>query len=207
MAEIKIIDWNTVKKTFTGKTIAQLDKVDVATASLNEEPKLSIKEVALSFGASAKFFINAYNESTDTDDEQIVGVSGSKTADGGTLDPKIPFVAENAWLRYTLGGELSAAIKAKLNHAGIGVEAESQIVFSDYRVHKPTDAADERVLADLLSPRTALNLADVIDLGKSEALYYELRGSLAFSVSVSYSDIYTKTLSQIASQLPAMKAF
>ncbi|HVR39755.1 MAG TPA: hypothetical protein VMU84_11720, partial [Thermoanaerobaculia bacterium] len=195
MADITIINWDKVKDSFIDKTLATLKDATVANADVSAAPKVGIEGVELSFDASAKLTISAFNESTDTDDEQVVGVAGSKTADGDTLDPKIPYIAENAWLRYSLVGELTAGVKASLNAVGVGVDAESQIVFSDYRVHKPADAADTTVLSDLAAPRTALKIDDIRDLGNSEALYYELRGKLAFSVTVSWSDIYTKTLS------------
>lgn len=207
MVEIRIIDWDSVKDEFLGRTVAQLDRSEVASAAVREAPKLAIRDVDVSLAASAKLAIHAYNDAKDNDDEQVIGVPGSVTADGDVIDPRIPYDAENAWLRYSLVGELTAEAKARLRAAGVNVAASSQVVFSDYRMHKPFDRADVEVLADLASARTALDVDHVAALGKGEALYYELRGDLRFSVSVSWSDIFAKTLSDIASVLPTSRTF
>ncbi len=114
---------------------------------------------------------------------------------------------QKAWLRYSFVGGLTAEAKAKLQAVNVGVDASSQLVFSDYRVHKPADPAELTVAADLTTLRTALSLSDVLAMGPSEALYYQIRGDLAFSVKVSWADVFTKTLSEISSALPSSEAF
>jgi hypothetical protein len=204
--EINIITWDDIKQNFIGKKISQLDKVEVASATVKSPPNVSVAGVGLSFGASAKLAINAYNDATDNDDEQVIGTPDAETSEG-VLHPKIPFDAQRAWLRYSFIGGLTAEAKAKLQLASVNVDASSQIVFSDYHMHKPADSAEVTVAADLPALRTALSLSDVLALPPGEALYYQIRGDLLFGVKVSWSDIFTKTLSDIASVLPSSKTF
>jgi hypothetical protein len=194
--DIKVINWDDIKNIFIGKKIAQLDKVEVASASVESPPKLSVAGVGLSFGASAKLAIHAYNDAKDKDDGHVIG----------TPD-RIPFDPQHAWLRYSFVGELTAEAKAKLQLASVNVDASSEIVFSDYRMHEPADPAEVTVARDLASLRTALSLDDVLALPPGEALSYQTRGELLFSVKVSWADVFTKTLSDIASVLPSSAAF
>lgn len=206
--EIKIIDIETIKDKFLGKTIVQLENkpVEIVGASVKSPSNLKIGTVGLTFGASAKFAINAYNDAQDNDDEQVVGVPGVKTPTG-VLDPKIPFDTQKAWLRYSFVGGLTAEAKAKLQAVNVGVDARAEMVFSDYRMHAPGDDALTRIASDLPSLRTALDVNDVLAMNPGEALYYQVRGELAFSVKVSFADVFTKTLSEIASALPSSETF
>ncbi len=207
MPLIRIIDWDSVKDQFLGRTVSQLDRSAVASVAVKEAPRLAIRDVGVTLAGTATLAIHAFNDPQDDDDEHVIGVAGTFTADGELVDPRIPYNAQNAWLRYSLVGELTADATARLRGAGINVSASSQVVLSDYRRHNPFDRADTGVLADLASARTALDVDHVAALGRGEALYYELRGDLLFFVSVSWSDIFAKTLSDIASLLPTSKTF
>src|ERR1043166_5594120 len=190
---IEIIDFDALKKALPDRT---LDKTKIDASLI----KASLKKSPFSnfdFAAESALDVASFNDANDVDDDAVIA-SGD--------DALVPFDAQKAWLRYRISGLLSAEGQASLQAAKIAFDASRKIVLSDYRVHARDKKTIETIYGDLSSPRTIFNLEQVIALAPGDALRLAIRGTLGASLTLSWSDVFTRTLSLIESTTPiAMK--
>ncbi len=143
----------------------------------------------------------------DQRDEDGVLLPPPATAEAVTtpqVRPQIPFedlADDHTWLKYRLSGELHLRGAGELSSVGLNLQAGKEVVFSDYRIHDRGGSVSQALEADLRRPRFALSLADVLRLGKGEALAFASRGTLAASATLSWADVVTGGLGGLSRAL------
>jgi hypothetical protein len=137
----------------------------------------------------ANLAVRVLNRPDDTDADRVFDDS-----------PKahIPYASGSAWVKYAM----SAKADGKLGFAEVDAKASTDVALSDYRIHAATDSAWSALSADLTSPRTLLDVADVQKLQTGEALTMEIGGALTASISFSWSDLLSAKLADVLHELP-----
>ena len=88
---------------------ARLVKVPLApnqTYSFGDESGLSVKP-------GGSFALHLFNSADDEDEDGVLAARGSVTPEG-VLAAQLPFMADAAWLKYAIDGDVSAGTAATL---------------------------------------------------------------------------------------------
>ncbi|HVG24878.1 MAG TPA: hypothetical protein VND45_12035 [Thermoanaerobaculia bacterium] len=153
------------------------------------EAKLTSPLRIESLAFSPKLGVRVLNRADDKDADAVFGTSDSA---------HIPYAAQSAWLKYTL----TAKADVKLPILALRTGASGELALSDYRRHAATDSAWSALTTDLTKARTLLDLDDVKSLQPGEALSLELGGTIAATVSFSWSDLLATKLIDVVGELP-----
>lgn len=174
-----------------------------ATASFNPQIP-SLGGIGFKLSASANGKIEAYNEPSDKDEDEVLGktVNDEDAFGKVILPPQIEISNEMAWLKYRFEASASVSAEAKVAPIGFKIDASKKVVFADYRVHDREDNTFASVSNDITELRFTGDPDDALKLTANEALYYGVRGEFSTSVTLSWSDVFTAGLSQLASTLP-----
>ncbi len=180
----------------SGKTLQDKDLL-VDPATLGAEGSLSIEneDVTFSIGASSGLVIQLFNDEDDVDDEELINVDA----------PFIPVdYGSQAFLKYSLFVNPKAKGSATLKDVGFEFDADRIIETGLYAPHSSTDGIGNAVASDIATVKTIFKWSDVEGLEDKKSLYFLTRGNLTGKVSVSWSDILSKSLNSLGAllQLP-----
>ncbi|UOE46862.1 hypothetical protein MTO98_20885 [Mucilaginibacter sp. SMC90] len=156
---------------------------------------VNIQGVTFTIGAGAGVSVKLFNDEDDKDEDEFVGVK----------DAPIIFNSESeAYLKYT--NAITAKLDANLPIASAGFdlaltsEGNAKSVF--YKKHANTDIVNAAFLQDIIHYHTIFDPADIEDLDEDDALAFLVTGSLSSSIKISWSDIFSSSLSLLAGILP-----
>ena len=182
-----------------------LGEIVEAEASYDGDPRLG--KITFTFDATARGLIRVCNSADDEDAEDgVLGAAVGEEADDA-LSPALVFDAAHAWLKYRFGGSAEGSAAAELTAAGVSVtpkiEGRKGVVFAYYRQHNPAESVVTAVLADAPSLRTAFSASDALALAEGDALLYRVYGELSAGLTLKWADVFTASLSELASLLPS----
>lgn len=180
-------------------------EIDLLSATATFEPTIpSIAGIGFKMSASANGKIEAYNEPSDSDKDEVLGKTVEDEDAFGkiVLPPQIEISDQSAWLKYRFEASASVSAEAKVAPIGFKIDASKKIIFADYRIHGRDENTILAATADVTKLRFAGDPDDALKLNANEALYYEVRGEFSTSVTLNWSDVFTAGLSQLASTLP-----
>lgn len=157
---------------------------------------VTLSDVTFSFGAGAEFDVMLFNDEDDRDGDNILSVK----------DTAMTFnTSSEAYLKYTT--TLSAKANGQLSLKDLGFDMDltaagaAKSLF--YKKHNNGDAINAAFLSDLKSFQTILLKDDVQRLAEGNALGFIVNGKLSASLKISWSNIFSQTLSFITGLLPA----
>ena len=155
-------------------------------------------DIAVTASAETEFDLLVLNQPTDSDDDDVFATSITGP-DGETVAPFISFDTQKAWLKYKLTGTLSGAAAPGIFSLG----ANASVALAGYRAHAATDNALAAIDDDRQSFRTIVRKSDVKALAVGEALTMQIAGDLSASVSFSWSDALSMSISELTSLIPS----
>jgi hypothetical protein len=153
--------------------------------------------VTFGIKADARARALGYNSVDDKDEDGLL------TGGGGTAPPIVAFDPAAAWVKLRLEASARASAGADLGKLGFALQPGVSLVLMEYRKHLRSQSAREAIAADLLAPRFAVRLADVLALSPGDAVAMQFAGSLTAGVTVAWSDVFLGSLDVLASVLPA----
>ena len=144
--------------------------------------------LSLTLGASVggQLAITALNDADDVDPDKIVVPADDK-----------------AWLKYEVIANTRGSVKAAGKVAGLdatlGLEGDAGLRLLQYRAHPPEECLGEAVGDDLYDYLFPFRAEDIKKLRRNDtqgddALAYIVRGSLAFTAELAWSDVVTTTV-------------
>ena len=178
---------------------------NLLSATATFEPTIpSIAGISFKMSASANGKIEAYNEPSDTDSDEVLGKTVIDEDAFGkiVLPPQIEISNQSAWLKYRFEASAAVSAQAKVAPIGFKIDASKKIIFADYHIHDREENTIVAATGDATKLRFTGDPDDALKLAANEAVYYEVRGEFSTSVTLNWSDVFTAGLSQLASTLP-----
>lgn len=180
--------------------------VDIVGAKASYQGAQTLAGISFGFGAEARASIEAFNSKDDKDQDGVLGLPiKDDTTFEVTLPPQLDLTEEDAWLKYRYSAALKASASGTPAPVEFSLDFSKEAVFTDFHVHSRNDNARTAVLADITQLRFAANLDDILALKAKEAVSYQVRGRLFASVTVSWSDVFTASLTSLSQFLKAGK--
>lgn len=145
--------------------------------------------------------VDAEVELFNGDDHDLDGIVGAKPAVAPTTGdwrPQLEPVPGVAWLKYALTARASAKGSASIGTASGGISGDRQLRVLCYRRHPTGDKVGKSIAADLLDLQSPLLAADIQSLQPHEATALKIRGKLAATITLSWADIFSSSLRQLA---------
>lgn len=217
---ISIIDWPPLDEKLARLGVIALGNPAVTTIFERERVRdRSLVDRNLTFRGEASIEAVVFNDGSDQDEYRILAPL-PKRAPTVRLAPQIALRDGEAWIRYRTDAELtgsadgpsagrrtaSSAVRKSLDHLRFSIDGRAGVTLLDYRRHDPETLVAEAVKNDLLSPRSILRSRDVLDLAPGDALALSTRASLKATVTLSWADIYTNTLTRLTAILGINRA-
>jgi hypothetical protein len=184
-----------VGELLTDKQLKDKDLM-VDPVAINPEKSYPIDQgdVTFSIGAQALVSAQLFNDEEDKDDEEFLS---SKPSSYITFNP-----ASEAYLKYQIGVLPKANGQGSIHDIGFELELSGAVKATYYKAHKNTEKIREAFLADATKFLTIFKWEDVQKLGVSDALSFNVGGKLSAGLKVSWSNIFSQSLSSLTSTLP-----
>lgn len=179
-------DWKDIDKNLNDSSLNLKDSP--LTCSKEFSTDIGIFSLALDIDASAKTTV--FNSKDDTDDLGNYPTPYDTSGDG------------NVMLRYDLSTELKESVAGTFKILSANIESNQNVILSSYKIHSGTDKLQQALLQDIASFRTIYSDEDILSLAINEGLALTFNGKLNAGISLSYSDVFTGTLSQLLKLLP-----
>lgn len=186
---------------FGGKRLN--DSVPTEVLSLSREVGTTAKSGAVTavFGASVAAAIHLYNDARDRDEDGVLGAARAR-ADAAQATtawrPQLPFAPGSAWLKYSLGAEVTARASGSIGVAGGSVSGDRSLRLLSYKRHDAADTIGSSIAADLLEISSPLSVADILALAPQEATALKIRGKLSARLTLSWADIFSTSLHELS---------
>jgi len=152
---------------------------------------IDIGDVTFTFGAGADVNVMLFNDEDDKDPDSLLSVKDTPL----TFDP-----SSEAFLKYT--NQVSAKANGAATLANIGfnmnLSASGSAKTIYYKKHANTEAINAAFLADVKSFKTILRDEDLLTLEEGNALGFMVNGTLSASLSISWSNIFSQSLSMVS---------
>jgi hypothetical protein len=176
--------------------------VDLFSGDGTYEGEQQLAFVKFAFSSQANASIEAFNSLDDQDQDGVLG----KLPKAGqefdvALPPQIELTEADAWLKYRFAAEAKVSASGAVSPVEFKLDGSKAVIFTDFHVHSREDNTRAAVQADLQDLRFAANAEDVFKLGDKEALSYQVRGELSASLTLSWSDVFTSSLSELSKLL------
>ncbi len=166
--------------------------VEPKTLSADRSHPIEHDEVTFSIGADTGLIVQLFNDQDDKDDEKLINVDKELVSiDYDSL----------AFLKYSLFVHPKVKGSASLKDIGFELDTDQVIESGLYSLHDNTADIRSSVVRDLTSFKTVFKWEDIENLEDKNVLYLTTRGKLSAKVSVSWSDVISKSLNTIGSLL------
>jgi hypothetical protein len=167
--------------------------VDPVEIPAKKSHPIDAGDLTFSVGAAATASVQLFNDENDKDADELLALKDGVLS----FNPK-----KEAILKYrmTVGAKANASVSRE--DLGFEFDADTELISACYRNHKPTDIIKASVAQDLLQFPTIFKWRDVETLSAGDALSFLMTGKLTASLKVSWSNIFSQSLSGITSFLP-----
>lgn len=143
--------------------------------------------VVFSISAQGQLSVNLFNDENDRDDLNLVGTGPEA---GLHFDP-----AKEAYLKY----DIQVFPSGSIQDIGLDINRKKGIRATLYRKHHNQRIIDEVVKEDLAAFPTTFVFKDLEKMRQHDALAYSVEGELKASVSISWSNILSKSIGSLSS--------
>lgn len=203
------LHWPELLADVAGKTVA--DRFERTFATALDRVETDVLGVPVGFTGAGEIRVETLNDADQRDDDVLLlpppidasfGVFERRRAERPNGVP-IAFRADRAWVKYRTVGRLQADAQAAAGLVSLAVNAEKEVVFTDYRAHARDASLAAAIESDLRRPRFALSRSDVLQLGDGDAVSYATRGRLGGELTVRWGDVFTGGLGVLSKALGA----
>lgn len=158
---------------------------------------ITLPNVTFNIDASAELDVMLFKQAAGTDPDGVIG----------TQDAIItPDSASDAYLKYAAGITVSATAGVHIPIANIGFDEKLTIsgnaAAAYYKKHNNGDAMNTSFIADIAAIKTIFIADDITSLAEGDALTFSINGSLKSDLKVSWSNIFSQSLSVLGEYLP-----
>lgn len=173
--------------------------VELVGGTVGYDGQQKLAGVQFGFGVQANASIAAFNSLDDKDQDGVLGVP-IKDDDVFKiiLPPQIELTENDAWLKYRASAKVKVSVSGEVSPIAFKLDASKEAIFTDFHVHARTENTRKAVVSDISQLRFAADPKDVLKIGNKEALSYQVRGELSASVTLSWSDVLTASLSSLS---------
>ena len=172
--------------------------VDLVGGTVSYDVAQKLSGVKFGFAAEGNASLAAFNSLDDKDVDGILGVPISgEDVFKIVLPPQIQLTENDAWLKYRVAATLKVSASGEVAPVAFKLDGSKSAIFTDFHVHSRDDNTRTAVKRDVGSLRFAGNAADILALGDKEALSYQVRGELSASLTLSWSDVLTASVSSL----------
>jgi hypothetical protein len=175
-----------------GKTPLKSSELPFSIFRRKLDKSLSVSSDDLTFRIAGTALVTLFNRPDDTTVDAIIGTNTS--ADEAELGSQIQYTSDRAWLKYQVQGGAKADGSLEVSEFGFDASTDHSLSFSSYLVHDPDDTILDAVEADLQDFPVIVSADDVAEIDQHEAVAMEARGRLDLSVSVKWTDVFTRSL-------------
>lgn len=201
------VRWPELLGDVAGKTVA--DRFEKTYRAALDRVETDVLGVAVGFSGAGEVRVETLNDAAQRDADALL-LPPPVDARFGDFElaraerPRgapIAFRDDRAWIKYRVSGRLQADAQAAAGLASLGISAEKEVVFTDYRAHARGTSLAAAVESDLRRPRFALSRSDVLQLGDGDAVSFATRGRLGGELTLSWHDVFTRGLGALAEAL------
>lgn len=165
-----------------------------APLSAGKSYPIETGDVVFSIGANASLDVKLFNDENDSDEDNFLS----------TKDKPITFdTANTAYLKYR--GAITAKAAGQVSLENIGFNADFSVTGGAkhlyYSGHNNTESINNAFLFDISHFKTIFRFEDVENLEVNNALALLVNGTLNAGLSVSWSNIFSQSLSALTNQL------
>lgn len=158
---------------------------------------ITLPDVTFNIVASAELDIMLFNQAADTDPDGVIGTQNAII---------IPDTATDAYLKYAAGITVSATAGVQIPIASIGFDEKLTVsgnaAAAYYKRHSNGDAMNTSFAGDIAAFKTIFIEDDITNLAEGDALAFSVNGSLKSDLKVSWSNIFSQSLSVLGEYLP-----
>ncbi len=158
---------------------------------------ITLPDVTFNINASAELGVMLFNQAADTDPDGVIGTSDAIIT---------PNNATDAYLKYAAGITVSATAGVQIPIASIGFDEKLTVsgnaAAAYYKKHSNGDAMNTSFIADIAAIKTIFIENDITSLAEGDALTFSVNGSLKSDLKVSWSNIFSQSLSVLGEYLP-----
>ncbi len=181
---------NAVMRDDTGPVLLKWDQERKACA---DQGKL---KRALS--ASAGVSIELYNSASDKDEAGVFGFATENPEPGLAPVPRLVPSAEHGWLKYRFGAGLRAQAALDLGLGLLELDAGRSVEYAVYRRHALDEPLATSILEDLRDLPSALEVDDILRLGRADAVTLQYPGRVALTLELDDSLFASSNLRPIS---------
>ncbi|MEX6686299.1 hypothetical protein QTN47_02270 [Danxiaibacter flavus] len=165
-----------------------------APLSAGKSYPIETGDVVFSIGANASLDVKLFNDENDNDEDNFLA----------TKDKPITFdTANTAYLKYR--GAITAKASGQVSLENLGFNADFSVTGGAkhlyYSGHNNTESINKAFLFDISHFKTIFRFEDVENLEVNNALALLVNGTLNAGLSVSWSNIFSQSLSALTNQL------
>ncbi|WCT14703.1 hypothetical protein [Mucilaginibacter jinjuensis] len=157
----------------------------------------TLPDVTFNINASAELDVMLFNQATDNDPDGVIGTQDAIIA---------PDTATDAYLKYAAGITVSATAGVNIPIASIGFDEKLSVsgnaAAAYYKQHNNGDAMNTAFVGDIKAIKTVFIPDDITSLAEGDALTFSVNGSLKSDLKVSWSNIFSQSLSVLGEYLP-----
>ncbi len=176
----------------------KLKEKDLLTKPTELKPEQSypidMGDVTFSIGMQEKLSVQLFNDENDEDPEGFISASASKPIQ---FNP-----ASQAYLKYQFGLVPKANVSGTVNDLGFNLEASASVKTAYYKSHANTEIISQAFKTDISRIATIFKWKDIKDLAIGDAVSFQAGGTLSAGLKISWSNIFSQSMSALASTLP-----
>jgi hypothetical protein len=157
------------------------------TQTLDRSYPITLPDITFTFGVGAEAGVMLFNDEDDTDPDGLLPTFNTAT---------------EAYLKYINQVSAKANGQLSLKDIGFNISAAGTAKTLYYKKHDNTFPINKAFLQDISLFKTIFRGDDVKNLEEGGALGFIVNGTLSASMKVSWSNIFSKTLSVVSKLLP-----
>jgi hypothetical protein len=150
-------------------------------------------DVTFSIGAKAALGIQLFNDENDADPDKLIATKNAPV----TFTP-----ATEAYLKYIADVSAKANGNADLSSIGFNLESSLDLKSGYYSKHGSADKIKDAFISDLGEFLTIFKFDDIKKLAVGNLLFFKAEGKLKSNLKISWSNIFTQSMSSLTSSLP-----
>lgn len=191
--EVNVLNLGEIKQVFGDKTLADKEFTLSKFADVQVEKPVELDAVSFAFSASGTFQTQLFNSPDDQDDDRLIG-----SQPDATIQP----LTSEAWLKHQVRSDLKASAGLELSAFGFDINGEKSLIFKSYKVHDNPTATLQKAFTQDFTPFLFLaKRSHLKQLKPREVLAVHLPGKLNTALTLSWSDLFTGSLSAFSNLL------
>jgi hypothetical protein len=184
-----------VAELLTDKKLKDKDLlVDPVELKAEKSHPIDQGDVTFSLGAQGALTVQLFNDENDKDPDEFIS---AKPDTHITFKP-----ASQAYLKYQAIVTPKANSKGKIQDIGFEFETEASVKIANYKIHNNNESIKDASTNDIKGIHTILKWECIQNLPVNDAVTLNVGGKLSAGLEISWSNIFSQSLSSITANLP-----